>query len=89
MFSLTTIAASTIVHMAIAIPHRLMIFEGIPKRYIKRKVNTIPTTKETTTANVAPKCHKNIHKISAVIIISCTRTFCNVSIAHLIREVLS
>jgi hypothetical protein len=67
-FSVTTIAASTIVHIAIAIQPSDMIFEGIWNNFIHKNVISIPTTNETAVISDAQKFHKNRNNIITVII---------------------
>ena len=75
--------------MAIAIPQRLMIFEGIPAKYINIKVKSTPTNKLIAVIRVDPKCQRNIARIIVVIISSCVSTLLSVLIAHSISVVLS
>ena len=88
-FSVTTIAASTIVPIAIAIPPSDMIFEGILNNFIHANVMSIPTTSDTAVISEAPKFHKKRKSIITVIIISAVSIDESVDIASLIRFVLS
>jgi hypothetical protein len=66
-FSVTTIAASTIVHIAIAIHQRDIIFDGIVNSFIHKNVISIHITKDITVTSDAPKFHKNKNIITTVI----------------------
>jgi hypothetical protein len=88
-FSVTTIAASTIVPIAIAIQPSDIIFEGIPNNFILAKVINTHTTSAITVIRDAQKFHKNTNSIIAVIIISAVSIDDRVPIASLIRFVLS
>lgn len=86
---MTTIAASTIVPIAIAIPQSDMIFEGMPKSFIRAKVISTPMSKATTVTSDAQKFHKKRKRIIAVIISSAVSIDESVVTASFIRLVLS
>jgi hypothetical protein len=88
-FSVTTIAASTIVPIAMAIQPSDIIFEGISKSFMQANVINTHTTRAITVTRDAQKFHKNRNSIIAVIIISAVRIDDKVVIASLIRLVLS
>lgn len=88
-FSVTTIAASTMVPIAIAIQPSDMIFDGIPNTFIQAKVISTPITRETAVMREAPKFHRKRKSIITVIIISAVSIDESVNIASLIRFVLS
>lgn len=88
-FSVTTIAASTIVPIAIAIPQRDIIFDGIPSIFIQRNVISTQTIRDIAVTSEAQKFHKKRNKIITVIIISAVRIELRVLIASCMSFVLS
>ena len=74
MFSPITMAASIIVPIAIAIPPKLIILDGILNNLIKRKVRTMAMTRENAVMSVAPICRKKSPRTTMVMITSWTRT---------------
>lgn len=67
---MTTIAASTIVPIAIAIPPSDIIFEGMLKIFIHAKVMSTPTIRAIAVINEAQKFQRNNKRIITVISIS-------------------
>lgn len=88
-FSVTTIAASTIVPIAIAIPQSDMMFEGILNTFISAKVISTPIIRDRAVTREAQKFHKKRKSITTVIIISAVSIPDRVLMASLIRFVLS
>lgn len=88
-FSVTTIAASTIVPIAIAIPQSDMMLDGIPKSFMSANVIRTHITKAITVTSEAPKFQRNKSSIIAVIISSAVNIDESVNTASLIRFVLS
>jgi|GEM_PF-2638909 len=88
-FSVTTIAASTIVHIAIAIHQSDIIFDGIEKIFIHKNVVRIHITKDIAVTKEAPKFQRNKKSIITVIISSEVSMLESVEIAFLIKLVLS
>lgn len=88
-FSVTTIAASTIVPIAIAIQPNDIIFDGIPNTFIHVKVISTPITRDTAVMREAPKFHRKRKSMITVITISAVSIDESVNIASFMRLVLS
>lgn len=88
-FSVTTIAASTIVPIAMAIPPSDIILEGMPNSFMSANVIRTHIIKAITVTRDAPKFQRNKSSIIAVIISSAVNMDERVKTASLIRFVLS
>jgi len=77
------------VHIAIAIHQRDIIFDGILNNFIHENVIRIHTTKEAAVIREAQKFHKNKNNITTVIIISDVSIDFKVAIDSFIKVVLS